>query len=1324
MTNVFQRGSNHQPEILPSTTSYCTACAKYFPVRLCTAKLAQSTSQYYFVLQSSHKILPSTTSNYKACTKYFPVLLRTTKLAQTTAQYYFVLQSSHKVLSRTKLYYAACTKYFPVLLRTTKLAQSTSQYYFIVPSLHKVLSSTTSDCTACTKYFPVILRTTRLAQSTSQYYFVLQSPHKVLSSTTSYYQACTKYFPVQLRIQSLHKYFPELFRTTKLAQNTSQYYFVLQSLLNVLRGTNSSYKACTKYFPLLLRSAKLAQSTSQYNFVLQSSHKVLSSTTSYCKARTKYFPVLLRTTKLAQSTSQQSLHKVLPSTTSYYKACTKYFPVLLRTAKLAQSTSQYYFVLQSLHKVLPTITSYCKACTKYFPVLLRTTKLAQSTSQYYFVLQSSHKVLPSTTSYYQACTKYFPVQLRIQSPHKVLSSTTSFYKACTKYFPVQLRSTKLAQSTSQYYFVLQSLHKVLPSSTLYYTACTKYFPVLLRFAKLAQSTSQYYFIGPSLHIVLRGTTSDCTACTKYFPQYYFVLQSLHKVLPSKTCPSTTLSSNFKHLQIWKTKLSCEASFQFQELKRWKRSFGARPPSNSKSWKGESEALVQDFLPIPRVEKAKAKLWCKTSFHFQELKMWNRSFGARRPSNSKSWRCETEALVRGVLPIPRVEEVKAKLWCKTSFQFQELKMWNRSFGARRPSNSESWRCETEALVRGVLPIPRVEDVKPKLWCKTSFQFQELKMWNRSFGARRPSNSKSWRGESEALVRGVLPIPRVEEVKAKLWCEASYQFRELKMWNRSFWCEASFQFQELKMWNRSFGARRPSNSKSWRCETEALVRGVLPIPRVEEVKAKLWCKTSFQFQELKMWNRSFGARLSFPIPRVEDVKPKLWCEASFQFRELKMWNRSFGARRPSNSKSWRCETEALVRGVLPIPRVEEVKAKLWCKTSFQYQELKRWKRSFGARLPSNSKSWRCETEALVRGVLPISRVEEVKAKLWCEASFQFQELKMWNRSFGARRPSNSKSWRGESEALVQDFLPIPRVEEVKAKLWCEASFQFRELKRWNRSFGARRPSNSKSWRCETEALVRGVLPIPRVEEVKPKLWCEASFQFQELKMWNRSFGARRPSNSKSWRYETEALVRGVLQIPRVQEVNTYLQCSSSNSQSVSTHAKHNSTASSKKRKSHLEPSVPLRAQFENISTLRRRRPKPSRKQANFSPQRKLHLPEINRNVSLKSQHSNRIHDSWKRSFRARLPSNSKSWRCETEAFVRGFLQIRLYSTLLYSTLLNSSLLCSAQLYSAQLYSTLVYPTLLNSIQHYSTLLCSTQLYSTLLYSTLLDSTLLTW
>ena len=86
--------------VLMSTTK---ACTKHFPVLLCTTKLAQTTSQYYFVLQSLHKLLPSTTLYYNACTNYFPVPLCITKLAQTTSQYYFALQSLHKTGSNTTL---------------------------------------------------------------------------------------------------------------------------------------------------------------------------------------------------------------------------------------------------------------------------------------------------------------------------------------------------------------------------------------------------------------------------------------------------------------------------------------------------------------------------------------------------------------------------------------------------------------------------------------------------------------------------------------------------------------------------------------------------------------------------------------------------------------------------------------------------------------------------------------------------------------------------------------------------------------------------------------------------------------------------------------------------------------------------------------------------------------------------------------------------------------------------------------------------------------------------------------------------------------------
>ena len=141
---------------------------------LCTTKLAQSTTQYYFVLQSLHEARPSTTL--------------TTKLAQSTSLHYLVLQSLHK--------------HVPALLSTTKFAHSNSQYYFVLLSLHKVLPSTTLYCKACTKHVPVLLCTTKLAQSTTQYYFVLQSLHKARPSDKSLSQPWCRHsniYDVQLQ---------------------------------------------------------------------------------------------------------------------------------------------------------------------------------------------------------------------------------------------------------------------------------------------------------------------------------------------------------------------------------------------------------------------------------------------------------------------------------------------------------------------------------------------------------------------------------------------------------------------------------------------------------------------------------------------------------------------------------------------------------------------------------------------------------------------------------------------------------------------------------------------------------------------------------------------------------------------------------------------------------------------------------------------------------------------------------------------------------------------------------------------------------------------
>ena len=159
------------------------------------------------------------------------------------------------------------------------------------------------------------------------------------------------------------------------------------------------------------------------------------------------------------------------------------------------------------------------------------------------------------------------------------------------------------------------------------------------------------------------------------------------------------------------------------------------------------------------------LTCKTQHFVHPLSLKNAS-RARLPSKNESWRCANKAFVRDVLQNLQVEDVKTKLSCETSLQKWKLKMWKRSFRARLPSQTESWRCENEAFERDLPPKVRVEDVKTKLSCETSLQKWKLKMWKRSFRARLPSQTESWRCENEAFERDLPPKVKVEDVKTKL------------------------------------------------------------------------------------------------------------------------------------------------------------------------------------------------------------------------------------------------------------------------------------------------------------------------------------------------------------------------------------------------------------------------------------------------------------------------------------------------------------------------------------------------------------------------------
>ena len=127
-------------------------------------------------------------------------------------------------------------------------------------------------------------------------------------------------------------------------------------------------------------------------------------------------------------------------------------------------------------------TSHCTLHTPHFTLALHLNSSHLSSSH----LIPCLPICPLSSSWLFSCQLLPSTDVYYKGLQKLLPSTTLYYKACTKL--AQSLHTKLAQSTSQYYFVLQSLHKTRSSTTLYCKACTKYFPVLLCTTKLAQNT--------------------------------------------------------------------------------------------------------------------------------------------------------------------------------------------------------------------------------------------------------------------------------------------------------------------------------------------------------------------------------------------------------------------------------------------------------------------------------------------------------------------------------------------------------------------------------------------------------------------------------------------------------------------------------------------------------------------------------------------------------------------------------------------------------------------------------------------------------------------
>ena len=83
-----------------------------------------------------------------------------------------------------------------------------------------------------------------------------------------------------------------------------------------------------------------------------------------------------------------------------------------------------------------------------------------------------------------------------------------------------------------------------------------------------------------------------------------------------------------------------------------------------------------------------------------------------------------------------------------------------------------------------------------------------------------------------------------------------------------------------------------------------------------------------------------------------------------------------------------------------------------------------------------------------------MEDVKTKLSCETSL-----------------TKSESGRCETEAFVRDFPQKVKVEDVKAEVACEISFQNLKVEDVKTKLSCETPlTKSESGRCENEAFVR--------------------------------------------------------------------------------------------------------------------------------------------------------------------------------------------------------------------------------------------------------------
>ena len=582
----------------------------------------------------------------------------------------------------------------------------------------------------------------------------------------------------------------------------------------------------------------------------------------------------------------------------------------------AKKLRKYYFVLQSLHKVRPGTTSYYKACTKYFPVLLRTAKLEQSTSQYYFIVQSLLKVLPSTISYYKACTKYLPVLLRTRSVHNGSTNCCDFAAPKPdldakgekrRFWSIfekeeipkqnhQCQNEKIAaKARSQ---LSRSHYNAIHDSQMQNTV------ILWR----SHSNSMCKHWDAKRHRIMHNSSTNCNdfAAPKPDLRPKAETRSFWSAFQKEFQKENHQCQNLKNqLPKHRSQLSCSHynaihDSQMQNTKVLRSNLDAAIPRQSADTELRNAIELRTTAPqiaaILQLQNrmdldAKAE---KTSILTRVLK------GFFKGKSSK---------LKNQLPKHRSQLACSHYKCNSRLS---------------DANTKVWRLQLQ--MRGTLTQPFHCDLQT-LSCKTQ-KHSIIKEEKKS-----PGTISSTARAVRARFHGKATTPAPVAHASQLFSATEPPFTRK---NTMFRANPNIQIAPMIR------------------ENEAFVRGFLQIPRVEAVKTNLSCEASLKFQKFKKWAHLFSAAvlLQKVCQHMQNTKAQ-----HHQRREKITWNHQFHCARSSSKISRQSDDTRTRRGREPTflrngTSVYPKKCNVSCQSEQSNRTHDSWKRSFRARLPSNS------------------------------------------------------------------------------------------------------------------------------------------------------------------------------------------------------------------------------------------------------------------------------------------------------------------------------------------------------------------------------------